>query len=263
MPRAHGTTRDPVGDRRGMLDCWNLLDAATATPPSSRCSALNRAPMRVRRRTLLLVLLLLAIGLLDGVLLLRRARYREESARLRAGMSALERTRADAIVAAQADRAELMLELMRRQADGDDGLHLAISTDSSYLALDRGPARLREITAEIGPERRVGVAPDTMYVAVPRGVRAVQRLLTPTDRYELPTWVWVDRGLPVPAVRADSGWVGRGAVVTTGGTLIYSLPASGPLADSSYVMPGSIRVPAHELAAIRANLSPGMRVYFF
>jgi len=219
--------------------------------------------MRVRRRTLMLLLLLLAIGLFDGFLLLRRSRYREESARLRAGMSTLERTRADAIVSAQADRAELMLELMRRQAEGDDGLHLAISTDSSYLALDRGPARLRQMTVEIGPERRVGVAPDTMHVAIPRGVRAIQRLLTAADRYELPAWVWVDRGLPVPVVRADSGWLGRGAVVTTGGTLIYSLPAAGPLADSSYVMPGSIRVSAGDLAAIRANLSSGMRVYFF
>lgn len=219
--------------------------------------------MRVRRRSLLLALLLLAIGLFDGFILLRRARYREESARLRAGMSALERTRADAIVSAQADRAELMLELMRRQAEGDDGLHLAISTDSSYLALDRGPARLREMKALIGPERRVGLAPDTMHVAIPRGVRAVQRLLTVSDRYELPAWVWIDRGLPVPEVRADSAWVGRGAIVTTGGTLIYSLPASGPLADSSYVMPGSIRVPAVDLAAIRENLSLGTRVYFF
>jgi hypothetical protein len=219
--------------------------------------------MRVRRRTLLLVLLLLAIGLLDGFLVMRRARYREESARLRAGMSTLERTRADAIVAAQADRAELMLELMRRQSEGDEGLHLAVNTDSSYLALDRGAARLREIRAEIGPERRVGIAPDTLIVVVPRGVRAIQRLLAQSDRYELPAWVWVDRGLPVPETRADSGWVGRGAIVTTGGTLIYSLPASGPLADSSYVMPGSIRVPARDLAAIRENLSSGMRVYFF
>jgi hypothetical protein len=219
--------------------------------------------MRVRRRTLFLVLLLLAIGLFDGFLLLRRSRYREESVRLRAGMSTLERARADAIVAAQADRAELMLELMRRQAVGDDGLHLAISTDSSYLALDRGSARLRQFSVEIGPARRVGVAPDTVHVAIPRGVRAVQRLLTASDRYELPAWVWVDRGLPVPAVRADTGWVGRGAIVTTGGTLIYSLPTAGPLADSSYVLPGSLRVPAGDLAAIRENLFSGMRVYFF
>jgi hypothetical protein len=51
--------------------------------------------------------------------------------------------------------------------------------------------------------------------------------------------------------------------VTTGGTLIYSLPTAGPLADSSYVLPGSLRVPAGDLAAIRENLFSGMRVYFF
>ncbi len=219
--------------------------------------------MRVRRRTLFLVLLLVAIGLLDGFLLLRRARYRAESERLRAGMSEIERTRTDAIVSAQADRAELMLQLMRRQAEGDDALHLAISTDSSYVALDRGPARLREMRAEIGPERRVGVAPDTLHVAIPRGMRAVQQLLPSTATYELPAWLWADRGLPVPEQRADTGWVGADAIVTSGGTLIYSLPKTGPLADSTYVMPGSIRVPAADLAAIRENLSTGMRVYFY
>lgn len=219
--------------------------------------------MRVRRRTLLLLLLLLAIGLFDGFLVLRRSRYRAESERLRAGMSEIERTRTDAIVAAQADRAELMVELMRRQADGDDALHLAVSTDSSYVALDRGPARLREIRARIGPERRVGAGADTLFMAIPRGVRAVQGLLRSSSTYELPAWVWIDRGLAVPAQRADSGWVGPDAIVTTGGTLIYALPKSGPLADSSYVMPGSIRVPATDLAAIRENLSTGMRVYFY
>jgi hypothetical protein len=45
--------------------------------------------MRVRRRTLMLLLLLLAIGAFDGFLLLRRARYRDETTRLRAGMSTL------------------------------------------------------------------------------------------------------------------------------------------------------------------------------
>ncbi len=51
--------------------------------------------------------------------------------------------------------------------------------------------------------------------------------------------------------------------MTSGGTLIYALPKTGPLADSTYVMPGSIRVPAADLAAIRENLSSGMRVYFY
>jgi hypothetical protein len=219
--------------------------------------------MRVRRRTILLVLLLLAIGVVDGFLLVRRARYRAESERLRADMSDVERTRTDAILSAQADRAGLLLALIRRQAEGDDALHLAVSAESSFVALDRGAARLREMRAEIGPERRVGEAPDTVQMAVPRGMRTVQRLPRASEVYELPAWVWVDRGLPVPAQRADSGWVGSNAIVTSGGTLIYATPTQGPLAESRYVMPGSIRVPAADLAAIRANLSTGMRVYFF
>jgi hypothetical protein len=51
--------------------------------------------------------------------------------------------------------------------------------------------------------------------------------------------------------------------VLSGGTLLYALPASGPLADSTYVMPGAIRLAVDDLRAIRENLSTGTRVYFF
>jgi hypothetical protein len=207
--------------------------------------------------------LLLALLALDIGLLVRRERYRGEIVRLRAGMSALERQRADAIVAADADKAGVMLELMRRQAQGDDDVHLAVNTDSAFVALERGAARLRVMPAEIGPERRVGTAPDTLQVVVPRGMRAIERLLSAGDRYALPAWLWVDRQLPVPAARADSGWTGPAAILTTGGTLLYSRPTAGPLADSTYVMPGAIRLAERDLRAIRENLAPGTRVYFF
>ena len=58
-------------------------------------------------------------------------------------------------------------------------------------------------------------------------MRMVEQLLGPADRYELPAWLWEDRGLPVPATRADSGWTGPQAIVTTGGVLIYALPKPG------------------------------------
>ena len=219
--------------------------------------------MRVRRRTLLLTLLLVAFLLLDGLLLVRRGRYREETARLRAGMTELEQKRADAILAADADRAALMIEIMRRQAQGDEAIHLAVNTDSGYVALDRGAARLRTMPARVGPERRVGVAPDTVHVVVPRGVRSIERLLGPTDPWPLPSWIWADRGLPVPANAAEPGWTGEQAIVTTGGTMLYALPETGPLADSSYVMPGAVRLDVRDLRAIRENLSPGTRVYFY
>ncbi len=219
--------------------------------------------MRIRRRTWLLLSVLLLFVLVDGFLLRRRDRYRDETARLRSGMTELERSRTDAIVASKSEQSALILEVMRRQAEGDDALHLAVSTDSGYVALDRGPARLRQLPARLGLERSAGAATDTTRVAVPRGTRVVERLLGPADSYVLPDWLWADRGLPLPEQRAGAGWTGPSAIVISGGTLIYSPPASGPLADSSYVMPGAVRIPADELEAIRANLSPGMRVYFF
>jgi hypothetical protein len=217
--------------------------------------------MRVRRRTLLISLILVALLAADAFLLLRRARYRDEAARLRAGMSELERARTDAIVAAEAERTSLMLEMVRRQAMGDEALHLAVDVDSGVVALDRGPARLRTMRAEVGPERRAGT--DDQWVVTPRGMRTVERLLGPDDRYPLPPWVWTDRGLPLPEERAGAGWTGPAALVTTGGTLVYALPATGPLSDSSYVMPGALRMSEGDLRAIRENLTGGMRVYFY
>lgn len=178
-------------------------------------------------------------------------------------MSALDRARADAIVDAEADRSDLIVQLARRQSVGDDALHLAVSSESSFVALDRGGVRLRVMPATFGPERRVGIPPDTLLVTAPRGMRLLERRLVGADRFELPKWVWVDRGLPVPAERSGDGWLGDDALVTSGGTLIYSLPKTGPLADSTYVMPGAVRLKSSDLAAIRENITPGMRVYFF
>ena len=218
---------------------------------------------RISRSTLLLSVLLTGTLVFDGALLWRRQRYLDEAARLRTGMSAIEAKRADAILSAEADQSGLMIQLMRQQAAGDNAIHLAINTDSSSVALESGLAQLRVFHADIGPERRVGVSPDTVHVTVPRGTRSIERILLATDRFELPAWLWTDRGLPIPAQRSEAGWTGPGAIVTTGGTLIYSTPASGPLADSSYIMPGAIRLPVADLNAIRGSLARGMKVYFF
>ena len=214
-------------------------------------------------RTVSLAVVVLGLLVADGVLLYKRVQYRKETERLRADMSEIERERADAIVAGEADRTGLIVQLVRRQAVGDDALHLAVNTDSSFVALDRGAVRLRVMPAQIGPEQRVGLPPDTAWVAIPRGMRVVERLLAGAPSYELPAWVWTDRGLPVPEQRSGEGWLGANALVAAGGTLLYALPATGPLADSSYVMPGAVRLSSADLAAIRENLTPGMRVYFY
>jgi hypothetical protein len=219
--------------------------------------------MRMKKRTVAAIVLLLMVVAVDGVLVWRRGRYRAETERLRAGMTEMERKQADAILAAQRDQSGLMLQLMRRQAAGDDRLHLAVSIDSAYLALDRGAARLRVMPARFGAESAAGTSPDSLPVALPRGTRTIELLLGAGDSYPLPRRVWTDRGLPVPEERTAPGWVGTNAIVTTGNTLIYAMPANGPLADSAYVMPGAVRVPAADLAAIRENLTRGMTVYFY
>ena len=221
---------------------------------------------RLKKRTVAAIVLLLLVLAIDGVLVWRRARYREETSRLRAGMTEMERKQADAIIEAQRNESGLMLELMRRQSAGDDQLHLAVSIDSAYVALDRGAARLRIMPAKFGVDASAapaGASPDSNSVALPRGTRTIERLLGAGDEFPLPRRVWTDRGQPVPDARTAPGWVGSNAIVTSGNTLIYAMPSGGPLADSAYVMPGAVRVAAADLAAIRENLTRGMTVYFY
>jgi hypothetical protein len=207
--------------------------------------------------------IVLATLVLDGLVLQRRSRYVAETARLRAGMSDFERARTDAILGSGEKRFEMMMELLRRQAKGDREMHLAISVDSSRMYLERDGALLRSIAVEVGPERRIGIAPDTVRLAVPRGTRSVQAILGAKDAWEIPAWVYADRGLASPERSRLAGALGPRAIVLDGGTVIYSLPTAGPLNDSSYVLPGSIRASAADLEAIAPNLSAGMAVYFY
>jgi hypothetical protein len=211
--------------------------------------------------TLAGVVLLLFI--FDGLVLQRRARYMAETERLRAGMNDFERARTDAILGSHEKRFDMMMELLRRQAKGDREIHLAISVDSSRMYLEREGALLRTIPVEVGPERRIGIAPDTVRLAVPRGTRSVQAILGPKDAWDVPDWVYADRGLTPPARSRLTGALGPRAIVLDGGTVIYSVPVAGPLNDSSYVLPGSIRASAADIEAIAPNLSVGMAVYFY
>lgn len=199
----------------------------------------------------------------DGLVLQRRARYQDEIERLRAGMTDFERARTDAILGSHDKRFDMMMELLRRQAKGDKEIHLAISVDSSRMYLEREGALLRTIPVEVGPEHWIGIAPDTVKLAVPRGSRSVQAILGPDDAWEVPAWVYVDRGLTPPEQSRLAGALGPRAIVLDGGTVIYSIPTAGPLNDSSYILPGSIRASAADLEAIAPNLQSGMAVYFY
>lgn len=207
----------------------------------------------------LAVLLLVAV---DAWMIARYRRYQRETARLRASMSAVERKRTDALLAQNENRLKVMVELFKRQAKVDPKLHLSVSLDSGVMYLERDGALLRAMPITIGPEKRVGTPPDTVHIAAPRGKRTVERVLGESDVWDVPRWVYADRGIPT-AEGPMKGALGPAAIALDGGTVIYSLPSVGPLNDSSYVLPGAIRVRASELKAIAPNLGPGVSVYFY
>ena len=214
------------------------------------------------------ILITMAIALtaflaIDAWLLRKRVRYRNEIERLRAEMTGLERSRTDAILARDENRLRLALELIRRQARIDKDLHLSVTADSGVMILEREGAHLREMPIQIGPEKTVGVAPDTVRMVTPRGARTIERIVDEEGTWEVPSWVYADRGLQPSAERNIKGALGPAAIILSGGTVIYSMPSVGPLNDSAYVLPGGVRARAADLKAILPNLQNGMRVYFY
>lgn len=206
---------------------------------------------------------LLTLLLIDGGLLYKRNRYEAEFARLRSGLTDVQRERADAALASDADRLRMIVALGRRQAAGDARLHLSVAVDSAKMTLERDGAALRVMPVEVGAERVVGAASDTLRMVVPRGQRTIVRILADDASWEVPTWAYTDRGLAAPADRTLKGALGPVAVVLNGGAVLYSMPSVGPLNDSSYVMPGAVRARADDLRAMLPNLEPGMSVYFY
>lgn len=205
----------------------------------------------------------LVLGTINLVLLKRSARYKAEATRLRADMTGVERARADALLGASENRLRVMVELVRRQARLDTELHLAVSLDSGVMYLERDGAVLRVMPVEIGPERTVGVSPDTVRLVPPRGTRTVDAVIGAGDSWTVPPWLFRDRGIAVPEHRSIRGALGPAAVLLSGGAVLYSPPAAGPLSDTSYVLPGGIRARPDDLRAVGENLTAGMTVYFY
>ena len=242
-------------------------NTAQDSPLGSRLHRLRARWGRMRRThpTLFFIVAFgfVALFTFDGWMIVRRRAYDREIARLRSSMTALELRRTDQIVSRDKDKLLLALELIRRPARLELALHLAISVDSGIMYLERDGALLRAMPVQIGPERRVGIPPDTVPLATPRGRRTIARVLSAADAWDTPVWVYVDRGIAVPTNRVERGALGPVAVILDGGTVIYSTPTTGALNDSGYVLPGAVRARAEDLRAIVSSLSAGMRVYFY
>ena len=209
------------------------------------------------------VIVVLTLGLIDAWLVSRRTRYEMETVQLRARMTELERRRADAVGASREARFRLALQMLRRRARTAKEIHLAVSVDSARMYLERDGALLRALPVQVGPASRIGTPPDTVQLAVPRGTRSVMAILGPDDAWKIPAWVYAARGLKPPADRTVKQALGPVAIVLDGGTVIYSLPTAGPLDDSAYVLPGSVRARAADLEAIVPSLARGTKVYFY
>ena len=213
------------------------------------------------RNAVFLIILLAAVA--NTMMAARYFTYRDETGRLRAGMTKAQRERTDAVVTAERHRLRVEWELVRRQARGDKQLHLSINVDSSRMILERDGIVLRDMHVRLGPERFRGATGDTSISVQSLGQRTVQRVLREGDSWEIPRSVFDDRGIPVPESRRVPGALGANAIVLTEGTVVYAVPESGPLADSAYVLPGSVLMDPADLKALSASIRPGMSVYFY
>jgi hypothetical protein len=195
---------------------------------SERLRALRSAYPWTLRLVWALALVMLA-G--DAWLVTKGVAYARETSRLRAGMSAVERARLDAALASDSNRIQVMIELARRQARGDAGLHLSVAVDSGVLYLEQEGAVLRAVRTEIGTDAWIHTGQrDSVRISAPRGTRTIELVADDT------------------------------AVVLNGGTMIYARSAGDSAAPARA---GSVRVQAADLRALRPNLRVGQRVYFY
>ena len=205
---------------------------------------------------------LVFLVILDGFLAFKAWQYRRQILEDRASMTATERERADAITASQAGRAELQQALVAQQAVKEKGLNLSVSLEEGTMDLQREGAQMREVRVQIGPEATVGQPPGARRITPPLGRRQVAGVVDGSYAWDVPAWVWTQRGQTAPANRRIAGALGDIAVLLDDGTVIYSKPKAGPLADDSYVLPGGVRADADDLQALSPNLTPGIPVYF-
>lgn len=180
------------------------------------------------------VLLLLGLAAASAVVYQRVPQYRAEAALFDRRMTEAERATRDRLLQSQAKRSEMALALLSREirvkAADEKGLHLAISVEDSTLYLRHGPATLRQIPIQVGPDSIIR-APDGRSWRFVRGLgeRHIEdKQVSPT--YTVPEWVYISRGEAVPpeAEREVKGALGRYVLLLDDGVEVYSSPEAGP-----------------------------------
>jgi hypothetical protein len=195
----------------------------------------------IRRRHPLFFWGLTTAGLLlataSAVVAMRIPQYQAEASAIDRAMTEAERATRDRILNSQARRSELAMALLQRELRlrslEEKGAHLAISLEDSTLYFRHGPATLRQVRLEIGPDSTVS-APDGRTWRLVRALgerHLVAKETNPT--YTVPEWVYASRGEPVPPeeARRVEGGLGRYVLRLDDGTEIHTRPASGPFAE--------------------------------
>jgi hypothetical protein len=209
-----------------------------------------------------LTLGLAALVVVDVVLAVQWWRYRRQTVATRSAMTAMERQKADTLLAAREGHAALAMALARQQAVQDRRINLAVDLKEGTMALQREGAQLRVMRVDVGPEITVGHPPGALKVTPPLGVRRIARVVDGSYDWDAPAWVYTHRSRPVPATRRTRGGLGEIAILLDDGTPIYSTARQGPLAEAGFVMPGAVRAAASDLSTVAENLQPGTPVYF-
>lgn len=197
----------------------------------------------------------------------RIPRYQQDAALLDERMSETEKETRDRILDSRTRRSELALGLLQRQlrlkALEEKGLHLAINTEDSTLSLRHGPATLREVPLQIGPDSVIR-APggETWRLIRALGERHLQaKEVNPT--VTVPEWVYVSRGEAVPPEeeRRVEGALGRYVLRLDDGTEIYSTPKEGPFAGR--VRPAGFMASEQDLGTIFDAIETETPVYIY
>lgn len=198
---------------------------------------------------------------------LRIPAYRAEAAQLDRRMNEAERATRDRVLQSNARRSELAVALLQRELRikslKEKGVHIAISVEDSTLALRHGNATLRSVPVRIGPDSTVR-GPDGRSWRMIRalGERTIAEKQT-SPAVELPEWVYVARGQPVPpeGKRTVEGALGRYVLRLNDGTEIYSEPGQGPFAEG--VKPAAFLATERDLRTIFDSVREDTPVFIY
>ena len=223
-----------------------------------------------RRALLALALLLAAASLLAAWIARGRAQgYADEAARLTGDMTDAERALQAHILATQAEREDLVVDLLElqiaRAAAQEDGRHLRLSLEERTLALVEDGRVLRELPVALGPEGPiVGADGSRWFFPLPVGQLSVGWAGTEEPR-PVPEWWYVASGEPDPGEgqRPVAALYGAASIILSDGTVIYASPTEGPWAAEDAVRHGGIECAPADLLAIMPVVSPGMPVYAY